>query len=376
MPDEDSSCNHISVSACSDHICFVSNGHLCVYDCLSKRRTQRSLTSKDSEISAAGFCPRRRRFYTCSYSSEGTGSSIAVFGEAERRVLARFDLKEVVLRVLLNSEHICAVSDASVTTFSARDFSTIKRQETVSNPSGCCAVSTDPNRSVICCLGLQRGTVRLERPSMPSAMPYVIAAHESAIAAVALSGNGMFVSTSSEAGSVVRVHATRDKCDLIYEIQRSSMPFLWRNPQISRLKMNFSGSYLAFLDDLNVISLYRSPIDESEQSTLELLEPPSSQQEEALGTKMSVIFRKCIDTFTSSHARVELPDRLGDATITDFEFSDTNGNSRLVVATQFHGIVFDYITKIRMLHCGNLQDHGDSIDEQSAPDEWVLVDGI
>jgi hypothetical protein len=140
--------------------------------------------------------------------------------------------------------------------------------------------------------------------------------------------------------------------------------------------MNFSGSFFAFLDDLNVISIYRSPVDDSEQSTLDLLEPPSAQQEEALGTKMSVIFRKCIDAFTPSHATINLPDRLGDATITDFEFSDTNGNSRLVVATQFHGILFDYIPKIRMLHCGNLQDHGDSIDEQSAPDEWVLVDGI
>lgn len=167
-----------------------------------------------------------------------------------------------VRRMFLRWNLLCVVCDGGVMLYDVPSLQPSRRQDTITNPLGCCAWSTDPNRVVMCCLGLQRGTVRIER-FFPSKSSSVFAAHDSQVMGLAISGNGLHVATVSETGTLIRVHAVGEESPLLFEIRRYNLlPLLGTLPKLSSIFMSPSGSFVGLIEEgtRDTLNIYRTPI--------------------------------------------------------------------------------------------------------------------
>lgn len=186
------------------------------------------------------------------------------------RSLGQLQFPIPILQLVLRNDYLCVVFEDGVSIYSVPNLHLIRKQPTFSNPGdSCCAMSMDIQKLVLACLGMQRGTVRIERISSPPSSS-VIAAHDTGIVSIGLSGNGLHVATSSERGTLIRIHSTFDDCALLYEVRRSLPIF---NPTTQHrdtrsLFMSPNGSFLASLTNAGEITVYKLASSCVPESTL------------------------------------------------------------------------------------------------------------
>ena len=359
----------------SFRVCLYRSGQLFVYDCLTRQRTRRGFMVSDGEITAIHICPSKDTLFTLVEKSNANAScsesvgSLLIYRKTENE--ASVPIEDTTLKLIANNEFICSVSECAIHVISFSSFEVLKRQDTFSNPNACGAISTEPNRTVICCLGLQRGTIRLERPGGDSdTMSSVIAAHESAVVAIALSGNGNHVSTASEKGSLIRVHSTIDRCDLQYEIRRS---LILRNVGIASLFMNQLGSLVGCINEgCESVSIFKSLMPHSPQA--HLLDA-SDKASSSIGRNISWIFQKCQEAF-SSRPYIEAKIPKGTNKIVAAQFGPEPDT--LVIASNSHGFLFrfnlDAKNSLVLQHCGNIVEmEGENTDNLPPPEDWIFL---
>ncbi|KAK6145722.1 hypothetical protein DH2020_022542 [Rehmannia glutinosa] len=80
--------------------------------------------------------------------------------------------------------------------------------ETLANPRGLCSLSQHLNTSVLACPGLRRGQVRVEHFGLN--MTKLISAHDSKIACMTLTMDGLLLATASVRGTLIRIFNTMD----------------------------------------------------------------------------------------------------------------------------------------------------------------------
>lgn len=227
---------------------------------------------------------------------QASTSSIHVLNGSATEFTASF--KQAVIGVRVHAHFICVVFETCILILSAVDFSLVRKQETFSNQVGCCDFSTDTTRPVMSCPGLQRGTLRIQRLWLPDSSS-VVAAHESGLAAIGMSGNGAYVSSVSETGSLIRVHSTMDSCDLLYEVRRSG---IITPPPVQHLFMSPSGSFIGTVDEGgSIISLFRTSVAAKDH----LLDSASQRADNNQGSifqTISSVYKKCVDVLPGSAA--------------------------------------------------------------------------
>jgi hypothetical protein len=189
---------------------------------------------------------------------EEDGSSTIVMRDlgSSCRILYVVNIRSSVKRSVWWPSLLAAVSETSISLFQTSDGLLLRRQQTFANPNAACAISADIEKPVMCCLGLQRGTLRIERLG-DNRSSSVIAVHEAAITNIAISGNGAYVSTISENGSIIRVHSTMEPCDLVVELRRSS---LLGAPIAQDMFMSPTGSFIGIIEG-GSISIFKTPIE-------------------------------------------------------------------------------------------------------------------
>ena len=101
------------------------------------------------------------------------------------------------------------------------DLRLLSTTETASNPSGLLALSPSADATVLACPGLHPGQVRVEL--YDTRRTKFVQAHNSGLAALALSTSGKLLATASEKGTLVRVFSTADGARL-RELRRGSDP--------------------------------------------------------------------------------------------------------------------------------------------------------
>lgn len=84
----------------------------------------------------------------------------------------------------------------------------VHQLETIANPEGLCAVSQLDGSLVLACIGLRNGQVRVEHYAAKRTK--FIMAHDSKIACLELSQDGLFLATASSKGTLVRIFSTLD----------------------------------------------------------------------------------------------------------------------------------------------------------------------
>lgn len=167
-------------------------------------------------------------------------------------------IKFPVKRIVHSDGVACVVGERAVCLYRISDGSLHKLQPTSANVHGCADVCNQSDRVVMCCPGLQRGTLRIERISQDSSNASVITAHESSLQAISLAGNGAYVATVSDTGSVIRVHSTIEPCDLLVEFRRTS---LLKAPKVSSLFLSPTGSFVGTVDEESfLVSIFKTPV--------------------------------------------------------------------------------------------------------------------
>lgn len=212
--------------------------------------------SRTSKTLATATSGPDRSITTIGYSSTTSNTKLG-------SISVKQSSGSLVRRVFLRWNFLCVVCDNSVSIYDTPSLEISKRQETFANPNGLCAWSSDPSRVVMCCLGLQRGTVRIDR-FFPSKSGCVFAAHDSPVAALDISGNGMHVVTISETGTLIRVHAAGEENPLLFEVRRTNfVPLISGPPKISTLFMSPTGSYVGLIEEHgggSQLHVYKTPI--------------------------------------------------------------------------------------------------------------------
>ncbi|XP_025013411.1 autophagy-related protein 18d isoform X3 [Ricinus communis] len=88
------------------------------------------------------------------------------------------------------------------------EFSFRSEIETLANPRGLCCLSHHSNTSVLACPGLHRGQVRIEHFGLN--VMKLINAHDSHLACITLTMDGLLLATASIRGTLIRIFNTMD----------------------------------------------------------------------------------------------------------------------------------------------------------------------
>lgn len=238
----------------SKQIAVFQNDSIRIHDL----RTTQVAVYKTLQIDASVVDKAVLGKYLTVATGEEDGSSTIVTRDlgSTCRVMYEVNIKSSVKRIVFSPSILAAVSETSISLFQTSDGVLLHRQQTYPSPNGACAISADIEKPVMCCLGLQRGTLRIERLG-DNRSSSVIAVHEAGITKIAVSGNGAYVSTISENGSIIRVHSTMEPCDLVVELRRSS---LLRAPVVQDMFMSPTGSFIGTIEG-GSISIFKTPIE-------------------------------------------------------------------------------------------------------------------
>jgi WD40 repeat protein len=104
------------------------------------------------------------------------------------------------------------VLDNRIYVYNFADLRLIDAIDTCQNPKGICALSSDPNISVLATPDKQKGHVKLTVYEKNNS--FVIAAHQSSLSCLALNFAGTLLATASDKGTLIRLFSTEDGAPL------------------------------------------------------------------------------------------------------------------------------------------------------------------
>ena len=99
------------------------------------------------------------------------------------------------------------------------DLRLIDAIDTCFNPKGICALSPDPNISVLAAPDKQKGHVKIT--IYEKNHNYTIQAHQSSVSSLALNFSGTLLATASDKGTLIRIFSTEDGSPL-QEVRRGT----------------------------------------------------------------------------------------------------------------------------------------------------------
>ena len=162
-------------------------------------------------------------------SDRWPANKVLLWDDATRRCSGELNFKSDVKAVRLRRDLIVVVLAHKVYVYDFSELRCVDGIETLANPQGLCALSTASGAAVLACPGLNKGGVRVEwfdaQPGSgasrivkdPGRRTRFLTAHDSPVAAMALTIRGERLATASEKGTLVRVFDTQSgtqQCEL------------------------------------------------------------------------------------------------------------------------------------------------------------------
>ncbi|KAL0382238.1 UNVERIFIED_CONTAM: Autophagy-related protein 18d [Sesamum calycinum] len=135
------------------------------------------------------------------------------------RCIGEFSFRSEVRAVKLRRDRVVVVLEHKIYVYNLLELKLLHQIETVANPRGLCCLSHHLNTSVLACPGLRRGQVRVEHFGLN--MTKIINAHDSKIACMTLTMDGLLLATASMRGTLIRIFNTMDGTRL-QEVRRGA----------------------------------------------------------------------------------------------------------------------------------------------------------
>lgn len=151
--------------------------------------------------------------------------------------------------VRLRRDRVVVALDRRVYTYNFADLTLVDHVETTENPRGLCALCALPSSNVLAVPGAVPGRVRVELYDLKKTT--LIAAHETALACIALNPNGSRLATASEKGTLIRVYDTSSG-ELLQELRRGT-----DKADVYCLAFNASSTMLAVTSDKGTVHIFK-----------------------------------------------------------------------------------------------------------------------
>ncbi|KAF5947739.1 hypothetical protein HYC85_013696 [Camellia sinensis] len=141
-------------------------------------------------------------------NSQYPPNKVIIWDDHQSRCIGEFSFRSEVRAVKLRRDRIVVVLEHKIYVYNFMDLKLLHQIETLANPRGLCCLSQNLNTSVLACPGLRRGQVRIEHFGLN--MTKLINAHDSQIACLNLTMDGLLLATASTKGTLIRIFNTMD----------------------------------------------------------------------------------------------------------------------------------------------------------------------
>lgn len=201
----------LSLSWNQDYGCFAagtSHGFR-IYNCDPFKETFR----RDLKSGGFGIVEMLFRCNILALVGGGTNpqyppNKVMIWDDHQSRCIGEFAFRSDVRAVKLRRDRIVVVLEHKIYVYNFTDLKLLHQIETQSNPRGLCCLSHHANTSVLACPGLYRGQVRVEHFGLK--VVKLISAHDSQLACMTLTLDGLLLATASVKGTLVRIFNTMD----------------------------------------------------------------------------------------------------------------------------------------------------------------------
>lgn len=205
----------ISVSWNQDYGCFAagtSHGFR-IYNCDPFKETfRRDLKSGGFKIVEMLFRCNILALVGGGSNSQYPPNKVMIWDDHQSRCISEFTFRSEVRAVKLRRDRIFVVLEHKIYVYNFMDLKLLHQIETLANPKGLCCLSQQSNTCVLACPGLQRGMVRIEHFGLH--VTKLINAHDSQIACLNLTMDGLLLATASAKGTLIRIFNTMDGTQL------------------------------------------------------------------------------------------------------------------------------------------------------------------
>ncbi|XP_022867764.1 autophagy-related protein 18d-like [Olea europaea var. sylvestris] len=135
-------------------------------------------------------------------------NKVIIWDDHQSRCIGEFSFRSEVRAVKLRKDRVVIIVEHKIYVYKFTDLKLLQQIETLANPRGLCCLSHHLNTSVLACPGLRRGQVRVEHFGLN--MTKFINAHDSQIASMTLTIDGLLLATASIRGTLIRIFNTVD----------------------------------------------------------------------------------------------------------------------------------------------------------------------
>jgi len=196
-------------------------------------------------------------------------NKVMIWDDHQGRCIGELAFKVPVRAVRLRRDKIVVVLEHKVFVYQFSNLELEQQIDTGSNVDGLCVISPTTETTVMACPGLNVGQVRVELFDLGTTK--FIAAHETALACLALSADGRLLATASEKGTLIRVFDTF-KATLLHEFRRGS-----DRAKVYSLAFSPRNNLLGVTSDKGTVHVFRIPDAASAASSNAAASPaPSS----------------------------------------------------------------------------------------------------
>ncbi|KAJ4789293.1 WD repeat domain phosphoinositide-interacting protein 3 [Rhynchospora pubera] len=227
------------------------------------------------DLKSGGFGIVEMLFRTNILALVGGGSDpqyppnkVLIWDDHQSRCIGEFSFRSPVRAVRLRKDTIVIVLEHKVYVHNFSDLKLLHQIETMSNPRGLCCLSQNVNTSVLACPGLQVGHVRVEHFGLK--VTKFIAAHDSNVACMALTMDGLLLATASMKGTLIRIFNTLDGTRL-QEVRRGL-----DRAEIHSITLSPNVQWLACSSDKGTVHVFRLRVRVASKEDLADQHSPSS----------------------------------------------------------------------------------------------------
>ncbi|XP_055819864.1 autophagy-related protein 18a-like [Solanum dulcamara] len=180
-------------------------------------------------------------------------NKVIIWDDHQSRCIGELRFRSAVRGVRLRRDCIVVILEQKIFIYNFADVKLVHQIETISNPKGLCEISQLAVSPVLVCPGLQNGQVRVEH--FTSKRTKFIFAHDSRIAAFALSHEGHVLATASIKGTLIRIFSTQDGT-LLQEVRRGA-----DRAEIHSVSFDPTAQWLAVSSDKGTVHVFRLKVN-------------------------------------------------------------------------------------------------------------------
>lgn len=130
-------------------------------------------------------------------------NKVMIWDDHQNRCIGELSFRSEVKAVKLRRDRVVVVLNTKVYVYRFADLKLLDQINTLPNPRGLVALCPQSTSTVLACLGVSKGNVRVELYEPPKST--IVSAHESELAQLTLNVDGSLVATASDKGTLIRV---------------------------------------------------------------------------------------------------------------------------------------------------------------------------